>query len=362
MLSRRADSNLWAVLLSAAALLPLACDRGSEPIGPAPTVTDMVTNSTDGNHDLDPGEATLRCSDGDVNQEDGLTRVEVFEFGNFALYVPARVATTRGLMLALGGPDTRGFVTGKPLGAPIPAVEASLQTLGQEFRMMASTCGLAILGVRSAMANGPASDQLLFDAVQTAAALSAHPELPTAPVLVYGISGGAPQASGFVARNPARVAGLFLKVPAGVSSLTNGDALGVPTYVVQAELDAFVNNAAVTATFEGNRGAGALWARAMERGVPHHSLTPLQRQVTINWMSTILSLRLPVRLSHPLREIAEARGWLGNLTTGDAVRWAAYRGDRTLASWLPSKSTANEWERLVAPIAMPAVRQVSTIP
>ena len=353
MLSRQADSQLWSVIFSAVALLPLACDRGKDPIGPAPTVTGRVSGSTGGER--------LRCAANDFEDRDdrdtddyGLTRVEVFEFGDFALYAPAGVTTTRGLILALGGPDTRGFVTGKPLGAPIPAVEASLQTLGQEFRTLASTCGLAVLGTnRAALTNGPASDQLLRDALQTAAALSGHPELTTTPLLVYAMSGGAPQGSGFTARNPEQVAGLFMKVPVGVSSLTSGDALRVPTYMVQAEFDAFVNNAVTTAAFEGNRGAGALWARAMERGVPHHSLSAVQRQVTIDWMSTILSLRLPARRSHPLRRIAETRGWLGNSVTGEAARWADYRGDPAVASWLPSRSTAMDWERLVAAAPIP---------
>jgi hypothetical protein len=328
MLSRHLHANVRTVVLFfSAVLLPAACDRGKEPIGPAPIVTGRVTSSTE-------------------------AAVEVFEFGDFALYVPAGVAAPRGLLLALGGPDTRGFVTGKPLGAPFPAVEASLQVLGQELRTLASTSGLAILGRQGAMKNEAASDQLLFDAIQTGAVTSGQPELPTVPVLVYGISGGAPQASGFTARNPQRVAGLFLKVPAGVSSLS-GDALRVPTYIVQAELDAFVNNVEITAAFAGNRGAGALWGRAMERGVPHHSLSALQRQVTINWMSTILSRRLPVRPSDPLRGIDETSGWLGDLATGETKRWAAYKGDRAAASWLPSNQTAKEWEIFVSAAPTP---------
>jgi len=348
MLSRHPPFTRWAVILSAA-LLPGACEGGKDLIAPTPTVTGTLTSSATLTTDPD-GSFKLRCTAKDVG--DGLTRVEVFEFGDFALYVPAGVATTRGLILALGGPDTRGFVTGKPLGAPFPAVEASLQVLGGELRTLASTCGLAILGRRGAMKNEPTSDQLLFDAVRTGAAMSGRPDLPTAPVLVYGMSSGAPQASGFTARNPERVAGLFLKVPVGVSSLS-GDALRVPTYMVQAELDAFVNNAATTAAFEGNRGAGALWARAMELGVIHHSLSSVQRQVTINWMSTILDLRLPATPADPLREIAETSGWLGDRDTGEAKRWAAYRGDRAVASWLPSNRTAKEWEIFVSAAPIP---------
>ncbi len=317
------------ILSFCAAVLPAACDAGRDPTAPAPALRASVTGSATGDPII-----------GDV-----------FEFAEFALYVPASPTIVRGVLIALGGPDTRAFATGKRFGAPMPAVEASLQLLGQGFRTMASSHGLAVLGTsRAAMANGPASDQLLRAAVETAAVRSGRPELPFTPMLMYGLSGGAPQASGFTARNPESVAGLFLKVPASVSSLTSGDALRVPTYVVLAELDVFVNNATLTAAFESNRRAGAIWALAKELGVPHHSLSSVQREVTLNWMRTVLERRLlPVHAQGPLRKMVEPTGWLGDRATGEAAPWAKYAGDRASASWLPSESAAMEWEALVAP-------------
>ncbi len=392
MLSLNTRSNLRSVTRPAilslfAALLSVACDGRNDPTAPTPTLTGTVTNPATGRPvagavvrigaaivttgadgrfnvpDLTIGSATLRCTatgfvdfeapiavtSGTVTQDIGLTRIEVFEFGDFALYVPATVDTTRGIILALGGPNTKGFANGKPLGAPIPALEASLQALGQQFRALASARGLAVLGTsRSALANGPASDQVLLDGVATAAVMSGRPELATAPALMYGISGGGPEASGFASRNPARVAGLFLKVPVAVSSLVSGGALGVPTYMVLAELDAFVSNTALMASFDSNRGSGALWAVAPERAVVHHSLSPAQRQLTINWINTILELRLPANRADPLREIAETSGWLGNRATGQTAPWAAFSGDKTSASWLPSQATATEWQTFIA--------------
>ena len=259
-------------------------------------------------------ETPITLTPGRVRHDVGLTRIEVFEFGDFALYVPASVDETRGLILALGGPDTRAFATGKPFGAPIPAVEASLQLLGQSLREMASVYRLAILGRRGStpinpILNSPETDALLLDAVEAAAAMSGHPELPSAHLLMYGLSGGAPQASGFTARNPERVVGLFLKAPVSVSSVTSGEALGVPTYVVQAELDAFVNNAAVTDGIRGQPSCrGTLGVGKGTGSASHHSLSPLQRQVTINWMSTILDRRLRGAHGRKLVRVAPAFG------------------------------------------------------
>ncbi len=373
-------------------LLAAACGEGPTPPPPppVPTVTGRVTNSgtgvpvvgaevhvgaavattiADGRfslRNLPTGTATLRCTapgfrafeaeitvtSTTVTRNVGLTRIELFEFGDYALFVPATVDQPRAVLLALGGPDTRAFATGKPFGAPIPEVETSLQALGQAYRALAASRSLAILGTSlAAMPNGADSDHLLFDAINTAGGMSGHPELPAIPMFLYGMSGGGPQASGFTARNPGRVAGLFLKVPAGVASLTNGSALHVPTYMVLAELDAFVDNTALTTAFEANRQAGALWALAKEPGVAHHSLSPAQRQLTIDWIAAILDLRMLYwewpgdQMYQPL----ETDGWLGDRATGEVWRWDAYPGDRTLASWLPSENTAHSWALLTHP-------------
>jgi dienelactone hydrolase len=344
--------------------------------------TDVVTTGEDGHFALDlpsESESTLRCTaagyvafetvitptSDNVRQDIGLTRIEVFEFGVFAVFVPAHVDIPNGIILALGGPDTRAFATGKRFGAPLPDVEASFQLLGQDMRALASSSGLAIIGssrVNLGLPNSPDTDQLLSDGIATAAALGGRPDLSTAPILVYGLSGGGREASGFTARNPQRVAGLFLKVPASVSLLTDGEALGVPTYMVLAGLDLIVNNAALTAAFEANRGAGALWGMAMEPGVMHHSLSTFQRQVTVSWMTTVLDRRLPPhQWAGPLRDIAEKHGWLGDLATGVAAPWHTYDGDRASASWLPSEMTAREWEQLVGASAITVANQESPV-
>ncbi len=268
------------------------------------------------------------------------------QFGEFAMHVPANVHHVRGVLLALGGPDTRGFPLGTPFGAPFPEVEGALQELGTMFRDLAAERGLAILGSgrfgRSPYPNEPASDQLLFDAVAQAAALTGRPELTEAPLVVYGVSGGGPQATGLTQRNPGRVAALFLKVPVSAGPLT-GQALSVPAYMVLAELDAFVNNAMLTATFQTHRAAGAPWAMALERGVPHHSLSPAQRELTVGWMRAIL----PIGAAGPFHANPPKVGWLGDPATGQISPVRAFRGDPSDASWFPTRPLADAWAAFI---------------
>jgi len=262
-------------------------------------------------------------------------------FGDFALHLPANVNHVRGVLLALGGPDTRGFALGTPFGAP-PAVEESLQQLGAMFRNLAAERGLAILGSGRfgpiSYPNAPASDQLLLDAIAQAAVLAGRPELVDAPILVYGISGGAPEATGFTQRNPERVGALFLKVPQSAGPLT-GQALHVPAFMVLAEFDAFVDNAMLTATFQAHRAAGAPWAMAVEPAVPHHLLSTAQRALTIDWMRAIL----PLGSADPFHQNPPLVGWLGDPTSGAVSPFATFEGNRATASWLPTRTLALQW-------------------
>ncbi len=263
------------------------------------------------------------------------------QFGDFALYVPADVEHVRGILLALGGPDTRGFAAGTPFGAP-PPVEPRLQELGAMLRELATERGLAILGSRRggpfAYPDGAASDQQLSDGIAQAAALSGHPELADARLLLYGISQGAPEAVGFAQRNPQRVGALFLKVPLGAGPLT-GDALDIPGYIVLHERDDLVDNATLRARFAAYRAAGAPWALALEPGALHASLSPAERDVTLAWMRTIV----PLWDAGPFRQRMPQVGWFGDPLSGEIAHAGKFTGDLATASWFPMQRLATQW-------------------
>lgn len=293
-------------------------------------------------------ESDILVADGPVTRDIPLKRIELFQLTGYAVYVPAAVAQVRGVLITLGGPDTRGFASAGSFGAPAPSVEASLQSMGQQLRAMAASKGLAILGTsQAAMPNGSVSDGSIVAAIQQAALVSGRDDLKNAPFLVYAISAGGPEASGFAARNAERVAGLFLKVPLSFESISSGPALGIPTYVILAELDVLVNNTTVTAAYRANRDGGALWALALERGVSHFGVSPAQRDLAINWMNTILGLRLESGSSTALRPISEPLGWLGDPSSTSVMPWSSFTGNPRSASWLPSQGTAEEWRTFV---------------
>jgi hypothetical protein len=312
------------ILVASIGLLTSCGADGADPLGPG-TRLDSTDPATVSGANLSAQEATN------------------IQFGDFALHVPANVNHVRGILLALGGPNTQGFALGTPFGAPLPATEASLQELGAMFRDLAAKRGLAILGSRrSGYPNFPATDQLLLDAIAEAAALTGRSDLLDAPILLYGMSGGGNQAWGFTQRNPERVAALFLRVPQTAGPLT-GQALHVPAYMVLGELDVNVDNAMLIATFEAHRAAGAPWAMAVEPGVPHFVLTPAQREVTVDWMKAIL----PLGNAGPFSQNSPQVGWLGDPTTGEIAPVQTFAGDRSTASWFPTRPLATQWAAFV---------------
>jgi carboxypeptidase family protein len=296
---------------------------------------------------------------GEVLQNVGLKRKKLFDVDSFSAYIPDSLEYASAILVALGGPDTRGFSAGTPFGAPLPEVEASLQTFGSQLREMARVQHFAVIGTSTAsMPDGAASDTIILNALAAIAAKSGRPEIANSPILMYGLSGGGPEASGFAARNADRIAGVFLKSPSSVELLTTDKALAIPTFVVLAELDAFVDNTAIKAAFQANRKSGAFWGLAMEAGVPHHFLTPAQQELTSTWMSATLKARVaPFSDGQGLVEFGpggltaypESLGWLGNHVTGEVASWEDYTGDRGSASWFPSQAVADNWRTFRKP-------------
>lgn len=305
-----------------------------------PTAT--TGNSTDpdavasGSGDLDSVSASRRAG-------------TVHLLGDFALYMPATFRGPLAVVVALGGPRTSAIVTGESFGAP-PNAEPALQAMGEAMRAFADENRVAILGTSLfgplALKDGVASDERILAALAEGAAASGRPTLATIPILTFGLSGGGPEASGFAARRPGQVAGVFLKAPSGVTLLLEPAQRRVPTFLALAENDVLVNNAALGQAFAANRSSGALWAMATEPGAVHFSYSDVLRTTTIGWMQEILARRV-AGASGRIRPAVTVLGWLGDPATGEVSPWGRYDGDRSAASWFPTKCVAELWQALI---------------
>ena len=290
--------------------------------------------------------AELTIAPGANSRDFSLAVKEVYDIGTLAAYVPGGAGPLRGAIIVLGGPVTSGFVTGDPLVTTDPLLEQSLQSLGASLRSQARASRVALIGSETInMPNTPASDDALLAALGTIGNQSGHPELAGAPVLMFGLSAGSREAGGLAARNPGRTIGLLLRVPVAAPSLSSADALAVPAFLMQAELDVPAVNDAIQGIFADNRTRGARWALAVEPGVGHSTATDIGNGAAMSWISVVLA-RLPSTAGSPLVDFPESAGWLGDGVSLQIAPWADYTGDRTTASWHLSEDAALIWKAL----------------
>jgi hypothetical protein len=99
----------------------------------------------------------------------------------------------------------------------------------------------------------------------------------------------------------------------------------------------------ITGVFENGRSAGAPWALSID-AFGHGPMLDFDHMFT--WIDEVIAARLPSTSGAPLRPMTEIAGWLGNRSNGAIASYACYGSTRTSASWLPSRSSAQGWQRM----------------
>lgn len=300
---------------------------------------------------FDAYSAAVAVAAGSNTHDIRMTRRSLYTQVGIAIHIPPNVPVVRGVILSLGGPDTRGLATGV-FDTPAPAVNAFLQLMRQGFLALAAKYSLAVMGAEG---NGSAvqTEAALLGALDAFAVSSGHPELAQAPLLIQGLSGGGPEAYGLALQRPERTIGFTLHIPRTPSTAQSEATRRVPAYVLLAELDQVVRNDSTLLYFEANRAEGALWALAIEPGVGHEPSSDAALSLNFEWMDTILGLRLPATVTPgmpvTLQPVEESSGWLGDRESFAIAAFADYVGNKRQASWLPSQPGAEQWKGFVTP-------------
>ncbi len=227
-------------------------------------------------------------------------------------------------------------------------------TVWQEF---ATRHGLALLGCR--FTDKPhnqsfieeyvdvslGSGQALLDALDALAKRSNHPELSTAPLLLWGMSAGGQFNYEFVAWKPERVLA-FVVNKGGIyySALLSQAARNVPGMLFVGGKDLEFRTNTIAGLFAVNRRGGALWALADEPGAAH--VVGRSRDMALIFFEDVLPLRLPDSPSATLRSIPETSGFIGDLRTKTFQKQSGAAPNYPTA-WLPTDRVARAWEALV---------------
>ena len=177
------------------------------------------------------------------------------------------------------------------------------------------------------------SGQALLDVIATFAERANHPEVASAPLLLWGMSAGGQFNYEFVAWKPDRVAA-FIVNKGGIyySALLPKAARAVPglLFVGGSDLQSRIDT--ITGLFAVNRRGGAVWALVVEPGLGH---------------AVGASKELGALLFEEVLAGVKGAGFTGDLKTHEFQPAAAPGTPNTPNAWLISERLAVAWKAVV---------------
>jgi len=262
-----------------------------------------------------------------------------FDKAEFRLWLPGDVSSVRAVVILVPGSNGDG----RPM-----ADDAKWQEFATKNR-------LALVGVR--LTDKPheqsfiehyvnvsqGSGQALLTALGTFAEQSNHPELASAPLLLWGMSAGGEFNYEFVAWKPERVLA-FVVNKGGIyyTALAPEAARSVPgiLFIGGKDLDSRIH--IITGIFDVNRRAGALWALAEEPGAAH--VVGRSIDVAKVLYEDVLRIRLE---STGLKALNPESGFIADLKAKTFRSADGAPGGTEATAWLPTERLARAWQAMV---------------
>jgi dienelactone hydrolase len=188
------------------------------------------------------------------------------------------------------------------------------------------------------------SGQALLDSLNEFASRASHPELGSAPLLLWGMSAGGQFNYEFVAWKPERVLA-FVVNKGGIyyTALTSRPSRDVPGMLFIGGKDLESRIQTITGLFAVNRRAGALWALAEEPGVAH--VIGRSRDLSLIFFEDVLSLRLGE--DGALKPFIEKAGYLGDPKSKSFHAMSEGKAPNYPASWMPTERVARAWAAML---------------
>lgn len=187
---------------------------------------------------------------------------------------------------------------------------------------------------------GKGSGNALLAALEQFASLSGHPEIATAPLLLWGMSAGGEFNYEFAAWRPDRVAA-FVVNKGGIyySALAPAEARRVPGLFFVGSEDLAFRNDIVRGIFSVNRRAHALWALIEQQGVAHEVAG--SDDIAAAFYRQILGERMAS--NDAMRALDPAAGFYCDPATSACVPAATAETPKTPVSWLANEALAELW-------------------
>ena len=174
---------------------------------------------------------------------------------------------------------------------------------------------------------------------------SKHPELNTAPLVLWGHSAGGGIASLLAAEISERTLA-FVRYHSGPVTGDVAVISKLPSLSLSGGRDTTAPPPAAEALWRSGRAAEAPWTFGVRPDAEHSDLGAASGFMTL-WIQAVVRLRLPGAGS-TLYKVSGSSGWLGDNRSGLIAPHDEFTGPKSEASWFPDETTARAWRQLLA--------------
>ncbi|MGV3709332.1 MAG: hypothetical protein ACO1Q7_10860 [Gemmatimonas sp.] len=272
-----------------------------------------------------------------------------FDKAEFRLWIPDKVATVRAVLLLMPGSNGDGRPMAQDTVWQAFATKHQLAIVAGRLTDKPHEQGFIEEYIKVADGSGEA----VLAAISNFARESKHPELATAPLLLWGMSAGGQFNYEFVAWKPERVLA-FVVNKGGIyySALLPRASRAVPGVLFVGGKDLEFRTNTIVGLFAVNRRAGALWALSEEPSANH--VVGRSRDLALIFYEDVMAARLPASPG-PLKQIAEKPAFLGDFK---AKTFAPFDGAAPgfPTAWLPTERVARAWQAILTEQPIPPER------
>jgi len=263
-----------------------------------------------------------------------------FDKAEFRLWLPGDISSVRAVVILVPGSNGDGRPMADDAGWQDFATKNKLALVGVRLTDKPHEQSFIEHYVNVSQGSG----QALLTALGIFAERSNHPELASAPLLLWGMSAGGEFNYEFVAWKPDRVLA-FVVNKGGIyyTALASQAARSVPgiLFIGGKDLDSRIH--IITGIFDVNRRAGALWALAEEPGAAH--VVGRSIDVAKILYEDILRLRLD---STGLKALNPKVGFIADLKSKTFRAADAAPAGTEGTAWLPTERVARAWQAMAA--------------
>jgi poly(3-hydroxybutyrate) depolymerase len=263
-----------------------------------------------------------------------------YDKAEFRLWVPPNVPRVRAVLVLVPGSNGDG----RPMAA-----DAFWQAFATKHQLAIVACRFtdkpheqAFLEDYVKVSDG--SGQALLDGVSALAAASKHPEIASAPFLMWGMSAGGQVDYEFAAWQPERVIA-FVVNKGGVyySALVPRAARNVPALLFVGDKDLEFRVNTIAGLFAVNRRAGALWAYVVEPDTAH--AVGRSRDLGAMFFEDVMAIRL---VEDGIKSVPDKSGFVGDLKAVTFQPVAGATAPAVPTAWLPTERIARAWQAVVS--------------